>query len=101
MINFLSSSILLILFFYPAFLIVKRLKPDSLGWDKVIIWFLFSSTIIPLYIFYLNHFLKIPLNQKNIFLSLFALNSILFLVFKFIPIKKRKTSKEKLSKKEK
>ena len=101
MINFLTSFILLTLFFYPTLLIVNKLKSHKLNWDKVIIWFIFSSTAIPLYIFYLNHFAGIPLNQKNIFLSLLVLNFILFFVFKYIPIKKKKISKEKLSKKEK
>lgn len=101
MIQYFISIVILLLFFYPALLIVNNLKPYLLDWDKAITWFLLSSTVIPLYIFYLNHFAGIPLNQKNILLSLLSLNAILFLFFKFIPIKNRKISKEKLSNKEK
>jgi hypothetical protein len=86
MINLLASSILLILFFHPALLIVRRLNVEP-KWDRLVTWFLLSSTLIPLFIFYLNHFIKVPLNQKNLLLSLLLLNFILFLFFKFFPSK--------------
>lgn len=101
MINLLASSILLILFFHPAILIVKRLNIDHNKWEKLVSWFIISSTLIPLYIFYLNHFAGIPLNQKNIFLSLLFLNIILILFFKLFPIKIQNKPKKKLSAKEK